>query len=133
VNAPLQNKYAAACLSAPQAVEATRHTAFIVHTHQARRGDNLVMQLKKRYVRLAKKKTFQHGLWWAFMVGRDGAASVYSNDSTIIIMCVLYTSQFVTKALLIYSNKMMLKKAITCFVDSHSRAPLASGMQWQSP
>ena len=67
------------------------------------------------------------------MMGRDGAASVYSNGSTIIIMCVLYTSQLVTKALLIYSNKLMLKKAIMSFEDSHSRAPLASGMQWQSP
>jgi hypothetical protein len=65
------------------------------------------------------------------MMGRGGAASVYSNDSTIVILCVLYT--FVTKALLIYSNKMMLEKVITCFVDSRSRAPLASGMQWQSP
>jgi hypothetical protein len=67
------------------------------------------------------------------MMGRDGAASVYSIDSTIIIMSVLHTSQLVTKALLTYSNKMMLKKAITCFEGFRSRAPLASGMQWQNP
>ena len=67
------------------------------------------------------------------MMVRAWAGSVYSNDSTIIIMCVLYTSQLITKALLISSNKMMLKKVIMSFEDSRSRAPLASGMQWQNP
>lgn len=67
------------------------------------------------------------------MMVRDWAGSLYSNDSTIIIMCVLHTSQLVTKALLISSNKMTLKKMIMSFEDSRSRAPLAFGMQWQNP